>query len=266
MFKIKKYVAVNDLEEAYTLNQKRINVILGGNLWLRMGNRRIQTAIDLTNLELNKIEENDHAFEIGCMTTLREIEKNKSLNTYFSGAVAQSIKNIVGVQFRNLATIGGSIFARFGFSDILTCLLALDTYVELYKGGIIPLSKFVQMPKDNDILVKVIINKDSREVSYLTHRRSKSDLPVLTCAVTRVEEQWQVVVGARPKRAQLVVDKENFLSLEPTEDEMNRFLNCLYEEVAFDSNMRGSAEYRKHLAGVLVKRGIKEIMKRKVGA
>ena len=68
-------------------------------------------------------------------------------------------RHIVGTQFRNGATVGGSIFGRFGFSDILTCLLALDTYVELYHAGVIALSEFVEMPRDNDILVRIIIKK-----------------------------------------------------------------------------------------------------------
>ena len=36
-----------------------------------------------------------------------------------------------------MATVGGSIWGRFGFSDVLTVFLAMDSYVELYKGGIV---------------------------------------------------------------------------------------------------------------------------------
>jgi CO/xanthine dehydrogenase FAD-binding subunit len=35
-------------------------------------------------------------------------------------------------------------------------------------------------------------------------------------------------------------------------------------KIEFASNMRGSEEYRRHLAGVLIKRGIKEIVEGKV--
>ena len=35
--------------------------------------------------------------------------------------------------------MGGSVWGRFGFSDVLTLLLSIDTSVELYKGGIVPL-------------------------------------------------------------------------------------------------------------------------------
>ena len=58
---------------------------------------------------------------------------------------------------RNCATVGGSIFGRFGFSDVLTCFLALDTEVELYPSGRISLSEFVCQPKNKDILTHIII-------------------------------------------------------------------------------------------------------------
>ena len=36
MLKIKEYVKAESLEQAYELNQKRTNCILGGMLWLKM--------------------------------------------------------------------------------------------------------------------------------------------------------------------------------------------------------------------------------------
>ena len=47
MLKIKNYVRVQSLEEAYDLCQKKNNVVLGGMLWLKMQRRSIGTAIDL---------------------------------------------------------------------------------------------------------------------------------------------------------------------------------------------------------------------------
>ena len=168
LFTIKNYVVAESLEQAYELNQKKNNVILGGIGWLKMGGRNIQTAIDLSTLGLDKIEEDEECFKIGCMCTLRQLETNESLNSYFDGIIAKSVIHIVGVQFRNCATIGGSVYSRFGFSDILTALLSLDTHVELFNKGIIPLSEYRDMTYDNDILVRVIIKKDNRRTTYLT--------------------------------------------------------------------------------------------------
>ena len=67
------------LEQAYELNQKKRNCIIGGMLWLKMGNRMVPTAIDLSNLGLNTIEENEEEFSIGCMTTLRQLEQHEEM-------------------------------------------------------------------------------------------------------------------------------------------------------------------------------------------
>ena len=50
--------------------------------------------------------------------------------------------------------------------------LALDTYVELYHGGIVPLEEFAKRPvrrDDRDILVRIIIKKDGRKAVSYTH-------------------------------------------------------------------------------------------------
>ena len=58
-------------------------------------------------LGLDQIEETEEEFRIGCMTTLRELECHERLNQWCEGAVKDAVSDIVGVQFRNLATIGG---------------------------------------------------------------------------------------------------------------------------------------------------------------
>ena len=284
MFTIKKYVVADSLEEAYKLNQSKKANILGGLLWMKMGHKTIQTAIDLSNLGLDKIEENDEYFEIGAMVRLRDLEVHEGLNKYFNNAIENCVKSIVGVQFRNCATIGGSIFSRFGFSDPLTCLLALDSYVKLYKGGVISMREFVNMPYDNDILEKVIIKKDNRKISYMSHRNISTDFPVLTCAVSKLGDKFAVAVGARPQKAVLVLDEENILSCDPTKDEIEKFADYLYQKenakatinkymadikkflsfladdkLTFGSNMRASKDFRSHLCKVLVKRCINEV-------
>ena len=131
----------------------------------------------------------------------RDLELHEGLNELSCNMIRESVRSIVGVQFRNLATIGGSIFGRFGFSDVLTCFLALDTEVELYKGGIISLEEFAKMERDNDILVRVIVKKTPGKGSYQSHRNTKTDFPVLAVAADRYGDELKVAVGARPMKA-----------------------------------------------------------------
>ena len=181
MLTINEYRKVESLEEAYELNQKKNNKIIAGGVWMKIGDRRIATAIDLSGLGLDQITETDTEFVIGAMTTLREIEKHAGLAAYTDGAIRESVRHIVGVQFRNCATVGGSIFGRFGFSDVLTVFLAMDTQVELYHAGMVSLKEFIDMPYDNDILVALHVAKKPIRIAYLSQRNTATDFPVVAC-------------------------------------------------------------------------------------
>ena len=256
MVTIQKYVKAQSLEEAWKLNQGKKNRILGGMLWMRLGNGTISTAIDLCDLGLDTIEETDEEFSIGARVTLRELEQHVGLNTYTHDAVKNAVKDIVGVQFRNMATIGGSIWGRFGFSDVLTVFLAMDSYVELYKGGIIPLKEYAKMPYDRDILVRLIVKKEKAAFDYQSVRNSQTDFPVLTCAAAKTEAGYWFSIGARPGKAVLFELADADIQAADVENMAENAAKCVKEQVETGSNTRGSAEYRKHLAGVLVRRAV----------
>lgn len=255
MLTFNQYRKVTSLEEAYELNQKKANKIIGGMLWMKMGARNIGTAIDLSGLGLDKIEEKEDEFSIGCMTSLRDLELHPGLDAYTGGAMRESLRHIVGVQFRNVATVGGSIFGRFGFSDVLTMFLALDSYVELYKGGIVSMDQFAAMERDNDILVRIIVKKTPLSVAYLSHRNTKTDFPVIACAVAQTKQGVKAVIGARPYKACIVWDNDDILKEGISLKSAKAFGEYVAHHVKTGSNMRGSKEYRSHLIKVFVRRG-----------
>lgn len=259
MITIQNYVRAQNLEEAWELNQNKRNRILGGMMWLRLGSGSVGTAIDLCDLNLNTIEETEEEFTIGASVTLRDLERHEGLRAYFGNAVADSVKHIVGVQFRNMATVGGSIWGRFGFSDVLTAFLALDTYVELYKGGIVPLEEFTTMKMDRDILVRIIVKKKPSKIIYKTVRNQSTDFPVLACALSNIDGEYRLSIGARPSKAKLVRDEKGILSNGVHEQSIKDFAEYAAQTVETRGNMRGSAEYRTHLVKVLTTRCLQEL-------
>ena len=259
MMTIQKYVRAQSLEEAYQLNQQKQNRIIGGMLWLKMTQLRVGTAIDLCDLGLDTIEETDEAFSIGAMVTLRQLETHESLNAYAQGAVTKAVRDIVGVQLRNMATVGGSLWSRFGFSDVLTVFLAMDSYVELYKGGIMPLAQFAAMKPDGDLLVRLIVKKTPGQFAYQAMRIQRTDFPVLTCAASRLNGSYQVVIGARPHKAMVITDENGPLSGGLTEEAIAAFADMVAEQTPVGSNMRGSEAYRQHLCKVLTSRCLMEL-------
>jgi len=262
VFTLVDLVQPDNLADAYQiLSDKRNNTILGGCAFLKMGSKRIGTAIDLSNLKLSYIKEQAGFIEIGAMTSLRELETHKLLIECFNGVLPKSVYNIIGVQFRNCVTVGASVYAKYGFSDLITALLALDTEVELYKSGRMPLIDFLNKPKEKDILVRLWVRIDNRKATYLNLRNSASDFSVLNVAVSRLGDQWTVVVGARPGKAVIATSASAVLAKgDLSVEEIENVAKEAAEELTFGTNMRGTAEYRKALCQVLVKRGIMEVL------
>lgn len=282
MLAIAKYVRAESLEEAYDLNQKKGNVILGGMLWLKLQNRRVNTAIDLSGLSLDKIEEipkdapevtadngapgmpdgireaaDGHGgYRIGAMATLRQLEKHEGLNRLTDGAIKDCVRDIVGVQFRNLATVGGSLFGRFGFSDVLTLFMAAGAKLELYHGGIVTVKEFARMPFDRDILTHVIFPGTEQHIAWQSFRNARTDFSVLNCCVSLEEKETRCCVGARPMKAVCLRDEQGILKDGITQESARAFGRYVKENVKTGSNLRGSGEYRSMLAETLAKRAL----------
>lgn len=257
---IREYLRPQTLEEAYTLCQKKSNVVLGGMLWLRMQNSQVGAAIDLCDLGLDTIEETPEAYSIGAMVTLRQLEQHPGLASLTQGAMAEAVKHIVGVQFRNLATVGGSLYGRFGFSDVLTLFLALDAQVELYHAGVMPLARFAELPRQQrDILVRVHLPRSPRRVAYLSQRNTATDFPVLTCAVSRAAGETCCVIGARPMRAMVLADEKGLLKAGINETSIAAFAGDVTARVPLGGNLRAGEEYRRRVCEVLVRRALTEM-------
>ncbi len=288
MITIQNYRLVDSLEEAWTLNQKRSNRILGGMHWTKMSRNPVNTVIDLSRLGLDQIEESDEAFRIGCMVSLRQLETHPGLAAYTEGAMREALRHIVGVQFRNTATLGGSIYGRYGFSDVLTIFLAMDTSVELYKHGLVPLNEYAQGGFERDVIAHIIVKKSPAHFRYLSVRNSQTDFPVLTCAAGVYAETGSMTspendpaspallqadcqpgyapaaavrlcIGARPGRAILLEDANHIFKAPLTPDAISRFADYAATQVPTQSNLRGSAQYRSHLVRVLTRRALTQI-------
>lgn len=261
MFTAKDYALPQNLEEAWeTLIARKTNHIVAGCAWLRMGSKRINTAVDLSQAGLDFINDTGEAIEIGAMTSYRSVETSPLLQENFGGMLSHAVAPIIGVQFRNTVTVGGSVFSRFGFSDFLTPLMVTDATVKLYKGGLVPLAEFMEMPYKKDILEKIIIKKEPMRASYQNLRGAEADFPIVNLAVSMNNSVYKVAVGARPKKAVPASETAAFLAGAPMDDEtIAKAADILAGEIPFGTNMRAGANYRQQMAKVLLKRALKEV-------
>ncbi|KPI51087.1 FAD-binding protein [Clostridioides difficile] len=262
MFTVMDIVQPDTVEEAYSiLNKRKTNQVIGGSAFLRMGKKRIGTGIELSNLNLDYIKEDEDYIEIGSMTTFRTLETSQIVKKNFGDIIEDSVKDIIGIQFRNVVTVGATVFSKYGFSDLIVALLSLDTEVELYKAGRISLEEFLNRDYEKDLLIKVYIKKTNKNASYKSLRNAKSDYPLLNVSVSKHMGKFKLCVGARPQKATIAKQASEFLSNnEVNEVNIDKAIEIASEELTFGSNMRASRDYRKAMSKVLLKRAIMEVI------
>jgi len=120
---------VDQAVEALSVPDRKALIFGGGTLvqpFITLGIDAHDVVIDLDHLALNQVVlEND---QVSCGAMVRLAQLAQALpQDYIQAAVA----SISGPAVRNLATVGGNLFAKPPYGDLATLLLALDAEVEL---------------------------------------------------------------------------------------------------------------------------------------
>lgn len=262
MLQIDRFVYASSLEDAYhILVSSPGSVILGGCGYLRLGDRSLATAIDLSKLSLDYITKTDAAIEVGAMTSFRSLETDRLTGSLWNGVVRTALENIVGVQFRATVTVGGTISGRYPFSDLITALMALDAELFFHKQGRVKLKDFLEAKSTKDILVKIILPNDQRLAAFSSIRKTKTDYAVLNCAVAEINDSYRIVVGSRPGRATRVPTAEQHLNKHGLNDKAIAEAGRLAAaSLKFGNNPRGTSSYRQNVCPVLIRRALTEVM------
>lgn len=259
MYTTDNYLMAESAEEALAaLRRSPQNKIIAGGTWLRMGTQRIGTLIDLTKLGIDRIEMVNGEVRIGAMTSQRAFENDSMLNEMFSGVPGLCVRDVVGVQFRNTATIGAGIYSAYGFSDPLTACLALDADVEFAGAGRMKLYDFINMPRtrqNRDILLYIYLKNDIRRAVWRCFRQTATDFAIVNmCLAEDNCGDIRLAVGARPNKAVRCSEAEACIKAGDTEGALGAV-----SSLAFGDNMRGSAMYRRQLARVLLSEAVEEL-------
>ncbi|ABR31170.1 FAD-binding protein [Thermosipho melanesiensis] len=252
MIYFKEYAKPKIIEEAYEILTSKNAKIIGGATFLKLSNQSFDVAIDLIDANLNFVNETETEVEIGSTVTLSKFEENPILSSFYNGFLKNITKDILNLQMRNIITIGGTIFPKLGFSDLITGLLVLDTEIYLFKNGKISLEKFLKTTIKKDIIEKIVIKKENLKTSFENIRFSEYDFSILNVAVSKSNNTLKIAIGSRPSVATLIKKPLEYFS--------NLEIDKLLENVNFSDDIRATKVYRKKVCKVLLKRALKEVL------
>ena len=256
MFTLRDYKSPETLDEAYELLMKsKMNKILGGCHFLKAGCRAYNVGIDLSKLDLNYINVEDSEIKIGATTTYRDLEYNDYLQNFCDGIIPKALKRIVSTQLRNTAQVGASVFSRYAFSDFLPVLLLLDAKVNLYNNGVMSIEEFINSDIKKDILVEIIIPNKDIHCTQIVQRLCCKDFPIAIVSISKIDEKYKVVFGARPQKAMIMRDVSDEINTNGFHRE--KTLELIDEYIG--SNNKAKKKYRKLLFVGLLEKALGEL-------
>jgi CO/xanthine dehydrogenase FAD-binding subunit len=279
---LKEYVLAKSMEDVFKCFKEypgEARVIAGGTdliLELESGKVQCNCLIDITEIdELKTIKLIDEMVIIGAAVTHNEVNKSDLIKEAAS-ALSEACGTVGSLQIRNIATVVGNVVNAQPAADAAVALMALraDAEVTSLNGTrIIPLEDmYVGLGKTNiDCANEVVTSikfpalKDNQGSSFVRFaQREALALPMLNIAVAlslnedKTVEWVRIVmapVGPKPIRAkeaeQMLIG--NLISNELIEKVAEE---ALKDASPRDSALRGTAEYRKEILTVLVRRAI----------
>ncbi|GIF46327.1 CO/xanthine dehydrogenase FAD-binding subunit [Asanoa ferruginea] len=130
---------------------------------------------------------------IGAATTLAQLEQDQDLNPV--------VRSIASVPVRNLATVGGNLFARQPHGDLAVALVALDARVTLLDDAgtrDLPVEDFVSHDRPSVLVTSVAFERPAPGTfRYLkAARRRFNSISVVTVAAA-ITEAGGLVTGSR---------------------------------------------------------------------
>ena len=269
------YAAPTRLEDAISLlsTTPGARVLAGGHQLLvepsrsRLGNALL---VDLRRIrDLAGVTAADGGVRIGAMTTLADIAANDTIRRSYS--VLAAVAGATGdAQLRNRATIGGSLAISEPDNEYPAIAVLLSATVEIRgkKTRSVHADDFFSgngSPEGGEIITALTLPDRIPRTgfAFVAHRNPATRTPLCGAGVGvaldeagGVTAARVVLVGAaeRPVRQRAV---EKLLVKNASADEI-RSAAAAAEGVAMRNDLFASADYRRHLTGVLTERALKQ--------
>lgn len=265
-----EYLKPQSLEEAYKLGNLPNSIYVSGGLMvaqLKLSN--LERLVDLKPLGLDGVTEEENGIRIGANVKLSALMTDRTLSQMYGGFFREVAGDVGSTQIRNMATVGGSIAFKLGWSDVITMFMTVEASVEFYDGEIreLPIDEFISEKHRGAIITSVKIPKgDGVSVAFEKFSKSTFDIATLNVGVKlefdgETVKKSVIVVGSRPMISERVPVVENFLNGKDAKNALEDAAMLIENSVKTGTDIRASSEYRRELAVALFKKAMRGVLK-----
>lgn len=287
VFRPKEYFRPTTIKEAVSLLVKfgkTAKPLAGGTDLLVNRDPEIEYLVDLTCLPLDYIRSSGDGVKIGALTKFRELEASALLKKEPYNVLAEAAHRSGHVAQRNMATIGGNICSAVPSGDLLPPLIALAARAKVVgKTGerVIPLEEIFAGPKktvlrSDELLAEIRVPRQPNNSAavFLKIVRTHVDLALVNVAVRVASgkgacKDVRIVLGAvaptpmRAKEAEAMLEGKKLKDVPGIAEQVSKKAADATKPI---SDIRCSAEYRREISKVLVKRALMGVVKKLGGS
>ena len=213
-------------------------------LMMKAGVLRPKRLVSLRRLGLERIE-SGASLRVGAMTTLRALEKSEAVKRGWP-VIPKMLRTLSNVRVRNVATVGGALAHADPHMDLPPLLAALGASVTINGERAMPIEELYAGYLENTLRRGEVITHVSipamgnRRAAYLKcTTRAADDWPAVGVAVVLGQEERIFVSAATDRPTRIGSEKD-------------------IADLPIEGDLHGSAEYKRQLLKVYLKRAMHE--------
>jgi carbon-monoxide dehydrogenase medium subunit len=255
-------------EEAFALlDEEGARPLSGGTalmLMMKAGVLRPRRLVSLRRLGWDEVKANGE-LRIGAMATLGALERSAAVKTGWP-VIARTLRTLSNVRVRNVATVGGALAHADPHMDLPPLFAALGARATIAGPAgerTVPVEALYAGYLENtlrrgELITHVAVPAlGAKRAAYMKcTSRSADDWPAVGIAVVLDGEAPRIVLGAATDRPTRLAQAEKILKSKP--NALREAGDAAAEEAGIESDLHGSAAYKKQLIRVYLQRAIHE--------
>ncbi|MBS7700454.1 MULTISPECIES: FAD binding domain-containing protein [unclassified Chelatococcus] len=256
-------------------------LVAGGTIIASLINQHLaepSTLIDISPIETMKSirVHGDGKVELGALVTHEQVRRSADIQRHLP-LMAEIAKDISSWRLRNRGTLGGSICTMGGQGDPATGLIALGAQLVLSRGHgqrTIPIESFYKDGfsldlAEDEILETVLVPPVPQNAHFAFGKegpRNAMDWTQLTVSVVFTEAQGRIettrigVNGAAATALRARGAEEALTGSALDAIDWKSAQAALAAEISPETDLVYSADFKRHLAGVLLKRAVNKAL------